>query len=177
MRNERPVRTVKPVKLIAWIFGGIGLLFVVLGVIFLLVSRAHWPLLTQAASWTGDAPDELALPIIGVVFTGIGLPFVLAAAVMALVQRRNTRRAEELRQYGERLPGVVTEITVERSVRVNGRSPLRIVAEAVHPRTKETLRVRSACVWETPLSPGDAVTVLVDPMDERRRMVELPGVE
>lgn len=166
--------TVHPLKILGIIFSCIGLGFAVLGGIFMAVSADVLPQVFTSAAWGNDTPDELALPIVGVVFAALGLIFLLTGVVMLLLLRRQSNLREELERYGTRVQGMVSDIRIDRTYQVNGRSPLRIHVSAVHPVSGETVTVRSGPVWETALSTGDPADVLFDPMDEKKRIVVLP---
>lgn len=169
------MRTVDPRKLLGLIFGGIGLLFLVMGVIFVLVSTDKLPMLADADVWVGDTPDELALPMVGIVFAGLGLIFTALGAgfLIALLCRKRLR--EELLTYGTRVTGTVSDIRIDRAYQVNGRHPLRIMVQAQDPFTGGTRTLRGPLVWETSLSTGDPADVIFDPLDEKKYIVELPG--
>lgn len=160
-----------PLKLIGIIFSGIGLLFAVLGGVFLLCSTELLPQVFTAAAWGNDTPDELALPICSVVFTAMGLIFLLIGLIMLLVLRRQRLLREELERYGTRVSGTVTDIVVDRSYQINGRHPLRLMVRAEHPFTHEEQALRSGPVWETALTPGDAIEVLFDPQDAKKHVI------
>lgn len=162
-----------PLKLIGLIFSGIGLLFTVLGGTFLACSSDLLPQVFTAETWVTDTPDELALPVCGVVFSALGLFFLIAGTIMLLVLYRQRRLREELLQYGTRVTGIVTDITVDRTYEVNGRHPLRVLVTVRQPGTGEERTLRSGPVWETSCSPGDAVDVLFDPMNEKRYVLLL----
>lgn len=162
---------VHPLQLLGAIFLCIGLFFVLLGGAFMLASNDMLPQVFTAAAWSGDTPDELALPIVGVVFSCIGLIFTLTGGTMLLLRRRQRLLREELERYGIRVTGTVTDVRIDRSYQVNHRSPLRVYITAVHPTTGETVTVRSDAVWETTLAPGAAAEVLFDPADEKKHIV------
>lgn len=166
--------TLHPLKLLGIIFSCIGLIFTVLGGTFMVVCTDVLPQVFTAAAWGSDTPDELALPIVGVVFAALGLIFLLTGGVMLLLLRRQVKLREELERYGARVTGTVADIHIDRTYRVNGRSPLRIHVAVVHPTTGETVTIRSGPVWETSLTIGDPVDVLFDPLHEKKRLVILP---
>lgn len=163
-----------PLKLVGLIFSLIGLLFAVIGGAFICASHDVLPQVFTAEVWLGDPPDELALPIIGVVFAAMGLFFLLIGGIMLLIPRRQQRLREELEQYGARVTGAVTDITVDRTYTVNGRHPLHIIVTATHPYTGETKALRSGPIWETSLSTGDVLDVLFDPQDEKKYIILMP---
>ena len=167
------VSTVQPQKLLGLIFGGIGLLFLVLGVIFVLVSADKLPMLADVDVWVGETPDELDLPVVGIVFAGIGLIFTVLGVGFLLALLRRKRLKEELLTYGTRVTGTVADIRIDRAYQVNGRHPLRIMVQAQDPFTGETRTLRGPLVWETSLSTGDPAEVLFDPMDSKKYFVDL----
>lgn len=171
--SHGPAFRVHPLQLLGVIFLCIGLFFALLGGAFMLASHDVLPQVFTSAAWGNDTPDELALPIVGVVFCAIGLVFTLTGGTMLLIRRRQRLLREELERYGTRVTGTVTDIRIDRTYQVNGRSPLRIYVAAPHPATGETVTVRSDAVWETTLSPGDAAQVLFDPTDPRKKLVVL----
>lgn len=171
----RKARTVNPLKLLGIIFGGIGLGFLILGLIFAFVGREQLPLLANSEVWVGETPDELALAMVGVVFAAIGAVFAVLGGAFLLVCRRRKLLREELLRYGTRTTGMVTDITVDRHYEVNGRCPLCIMVQAQNPHTGELKTLRAPLAWETNLVTGDAVDVIFDPMDEKKYIVELPG--
>lgn len=174
---SRRMHAVHPLKLLGVIFSSFGLLFAVLGVIFLTITPELLPQVFTADVWLNEAPDELALPLCGVVFGAIGLLFLIVGAIMLLVLRRQRRLREELEQYGTRVTGMVSDVIVDRTYRVNGRHPLRVVVTARQPGTDAERTLRSGPVWETHLSPGDVVDVLFDPMNEKHYVILLPEQE
>lgn len=168
---SRRMHAVQPLKLLGWIFGGIGLLFLILGVIFVLIGWEYLPQVFTAQVWTGDPPDSLALPLVGLVFSGIGVLFTALGAGFLIALRRQRLLREELERYGTRVSGTVTGIVTDRSYQVNGRHPLRLMVRAEHPFTHEEQTLRSGPVWETSLAPGDAIEVLFDPQDAKKHVI------
>lgn len=171
------MKKANPMFLVGLIFTLIGLVFAVLGGVFLTVSQEQLPQVFTPEVWLEEAPDELALPMVGLVFAPIGLIFAVIGVILLLVGRRQGRLREELLRFGVREKGVVTDIRIDHTYRVNGRSPLRIMVEAKHPFTGETKTLRAPLVWDTTLSTGDQVEVLFDPQDEKKHHVLLPGEE
>ena len=161
--------------IVGLVFALIGAIFAVIGVAFLLTNFDLLPQLADSEVWMGDTPDALALPIIGVVFTALGALFVIMGLVFLWVVRRQRLLREELLRFGTRVTGTVSDIRIDRSVRVNGVSPLRLFVTAQHPYTGETMQLRGPSVWNTPLTTGDPIDVLFDPQDEKKYVVELPG--
>lgn len=154
----------------------IKLIFGILGGIFLLVGAG---LLCGAAALAGDirriytgTEAALALAICGTVFFTIGLVFGLIVAGIALSDRRRARMIDELNRYGTRVRGVVMEVLVDRSVRVNGYSPSIALVSCRLASGEATLR--SHRLWNHCPPVGGLVEVLYDPMDEKRYVIEFP---
>lgn len=152
------------------VFGIMGFVYTAIGVICL----------TIAVNWSSDVrrifdipEDELALTIVGTVFGVLGVGFLIAALCVGLVGRKQKRMREELLQYGTRVTGIVAEVWVNSSIRVNGRSPLRASVQCTFPTGDITLKSRN--LWNACPSTGDMVEVIYDPMDEKRYVIEFEG--
>lgn len=174
---HRPVR-LTGLTITVLVFGALALGFLLTGGILLLAGRADLPQLFTPAAWPGgEMPDALAVPLLGVIFGGIGAVFLLVTVLLLLCARHARLRREELLRYGTRVQGTVTDVIIDRSMRVGGRHPLRAVVAVVHPVTGEVLSLRTPPLWEATPSTGDAADVLFDPMDPRRRLVLYPPQE
>lgn len=153
----------------------IRLVFGILGGIYMVLSAGF---LGYAIYASGDVSriftlpeEELVFAVLGTVFAALGGIFLLAAGIILLIARRRKRLREELLAYGARTTGVVTEVFVDHTVRVNGRSPYRVMVRCMLPLGEVTLR--SPMLWRNVPAVGDEVTILYDRMNERRRMIEL----
>lgn len=151
------------------IFGLMGTVYAVLGGIFLMI----------AVKAAGDVrriftlpEEELAFAINGVVFTVLGVAFLLVTAILILVGRKHKRMREELLTYGARVTGIVTDVKVDHTIRVNRRSPLVAKVSCTLPTGEVTLK--SKRLWNSCPNTGDRVEVIYDPMDERRYVIEFP---
>lgn len=153
-------------RVLMLVFGLMGAVFLAIGLVFL-----------AKAGMITNAEDAEVFPVLGTAFGVIGAAMLGVTLVIGLVDRKQRLRQEELLRWGTRVTGTVVDIPVDKTLTVNGRHPLRIVAAAVHPATRETVTVRSRQVWETSLSEGDPVDVLFDPMDEKVFDVVLPETE
>jgi hypothetical protein len=80
---------------------------------------------------------------IGVILAGIGGGFLL-------VPRWIRHKRERIIAEGISAQAKVVDIFIDRSLRVNGRSPWVIVAEFQDPITGETIRCKSHYLWEAP---------------------------
>ena len=151
------------------VFGILGAIYTVLGGV----------LLTVAAASAGDIRRIFTLPegevvfaINGTVFTALGVIFLLVAVILILVGRRKKRMREELLTWGARVTGTITQVRVNRSIRVNGRHPLLAQVQCAFPSGEVTLT--SPHLWNACPATGDTVEVIYDPMDERRYVIEFP---
>jgi len=115
--------------------------------------------------------EELAFAINGVVFTSLGVIFLLVAVILILVGRRKKRMREELLIWGTRVTGTITQVRVNRSIRVNGRHPLLAQVQCAFPSGEVTLT--SPHLWNACPATGDQVEVIYDPMDERKYVIEI----
>ena len=152
------------------IFGLMGAIYAVIGVTFLVVAMKAAGDVTRIFTLP---EDELALAIVGTVFTVLGAAFLVVTVILALVGRKQQRMREELLQYGTRVTGIVIEVWVNHSVRVNGRSPLLARVQCAFPTGDITLKSKN--LWNACPSTGDAVEVIYDPMDEKRYVIEFEG--
>ena len=166
-------RSVNPLLIVGLVFFLMGVMFAVLGGVFISVSGDDVVLLSDPDVWLFEHHnDEVALPMVGVVFAVLGGIFLAVGGVLLFLDRRSARRLRELQEYGERVPGTVTDITLDRTVSVNGNHPLIVHVTCRSPRGGD-VTVKSRRIWNTTLSTGDSVDVLFDPMDERRYAVDL----
>lgn len=166
------MKMLHPARLVGLILAIMGSVFLVMGGIFVAVKAELLPELFISGG--GELPDALALPLIGLIFAAIGAMFAAVGVILIQVSRRQERLREELERFGMRVQGKVTDIRIDHTYRVNGRSPLRVVVQAQHPFSGEIRTMRSAPVWETTLATDDSVDVLLDPQDEKKCVVILP---
>ena len=152
------------------VFGLMGLIYAVLGGIFLLLAVRT----AGSIRYIFTLPeDELAFAILGVMFSVLGLAFLLTAFILMLAENRQKRLREELLQYGTRVKGIVTDVRVDYTVRVNRRSPLVAKVSCTLPTGEVTLK--SKRLWNAFPATGDQVEVIYDPMDEKRYVIEFGG--
>lgn len=151
------------------IFGILGATYAVMGGVFLGI----------AVSAAGELRGILALPedqltyaLLGVTFAGLGILFLIVTLCLHLADRRRERLREELRTWGSRVQGEVIGVDVDHLVRVSRRSPSRARVRCTLPSGEVILR--SPMLWQGIPAVGDRVDVLYDPMDEKRRVIDLP---
>ena len=149
------------------VFGLMGTVYVGLGLVFLVVA-------TKAAGSIARIftlpEEELAFAINGVVFTVLGVAFLVVTGILILVGRKQQRMQEELLQYGTRVTGVVVDVRINHSIRVNRKSPLVARVKCLMPTGEITLKSRN--LWNACPNTGDPVEVIYDPMNEKRYVIE-----
>lgn len=141
----------------------LGRIFLAVGLALLGISAG------VAAAVNGAEPVWIALlgPLIcGGVFVCIGLGFLLYT-------RRKRRQLEDLLRYGERITAQVVGLESAYNVRMNGRPLLRLVCQ--YTEGGVTYTCRSDYLRGRPIVQANTVTVLRDPQDRRRYVVELEG--
>ena len=97
--------------------GIIGAIYAVIGSIFSLIGGAF-------LFW-GDGTD---LPLIGTVFTLVGSIFLILGCVFLVIRRSRSRCQAALVENGRFIWAQVCDITVNRSIEVNGRHPVVFIA-------------------------------------------------
>lgn len=152
------------------VFGFMGVVYTIVGGICLALAAKQAGSIAQIFSLS---EDELALAIVGVVFGVLGVAFVLVTVLLILSGGKQKRMREELLQYGTRVTGTITDVRVNSSIRVNGRSPL--VASVKCQFQSGEVELKSKNLWTACPNTGDQVEVVYDPMDEKRYMIEFSG--
>ena len=110
----------------------------------------------------------LAFGGFGTVFAGLGAGFLIWIA-------RRRRTIARLRQSGMRIDAQVLSCGRDRSIKVNGRSPFRVHAQAVHPATGKLASYRSEAIWVdlSDMLSGKSVPVLLDPNAPKAHYIDL----
>ncbi|MDX1757914.1 MAG: DUF3592 domain-containing protein, partial [Marinobacter sp.] len=99
----------------------------------------------------------LIVGVLGLIFGGIGGGLLLQGAL-------KQRSQAHLKQHGVQIHALVQNVEHNTGLKVNGRSPYRIVCQWQHPQTGQIHVFRSDNLWFDPSAhlPGDTVPVLVD---------------
>ena len=103
-------RTVSALGIIGAVYASIGSIFGILGGCFL---------------YFGDDPD---LPIVGSVFTVLGTVFLVLGCIFLLIRASRRRRREALVAENRYIWAQICDITVNRNIQINGRSPVVFTA-------------------------------------------------
>ncbi len=106
--------------------------------------------------------------VIGSIFTMIG-----GGTVLHFVRRR--RIVAQLKQTGVPISAKFIECYRDTSIKINGRSPFRVVCQATHPATGRLQSFKSGPIWldlTEQLSNND-LDMLIDPANPKRYYVDL----
>lgn len=151
-------------------FGLLGAIYVVVGIVGL----------TLATKSAGDIrriftlpENELAFAILGTTFTSLGVIFLLVTVILLLADKRRKQKDEELMLWGSRVTGIVTDVKVDYTVRINRRSPLIAQVRCELPTGEVTLKSRR--LWNACPNTGDKVEVVYDPMNEKKYLICFEG--
>lgn len=149
---------------------------------------------SMSTSWVayneGDAVDVLYDPtspdrasidssmerfILPGMFAGMGSLFVFIGGGVIAWRVRRIQTVARLFHEGERILAEVTGCPLDTSIKMNGRSPFRVLAQARHPATGMLASFRSDPIWLDLSSEleGRSVPVLIDPTDPDAYYVDL----
>ena len=105
---------------------------------------------------------------IGLVFAGIGFGILIAS-------RLKQKKRDWLRVHGTEIQADFMSVDRNTSLKVNGRSPWRIVAQWQNPETGQLHLFNSENVWFDPTTyvTTKQIKVLLDPKDAKRYHVDL----
>ncbi len=124
-----------------------------------------------------DAREKSSSTVI--LITGIlGGIFTLAGTILFISNIKKSSSKKRLLTSGIMLKGVITNVTVDTSVRVNGRNPVKAECEVVDPQTGEKYLYSSDGVFNGLDSYiGAQVDVYVDPDDRSKSYVDLESID
>lgn len=113
--------------------------------------------------------------LLPLVFGVIGLIFALIGGGMIFVVVRRKRIIAELKASGIPLQAEFKQCYLDTSIKVNGRSPYRVIAQATHPATGQITSFKSDPIWVDVRDEleGQRLTVLVDPQRPKRYFIDL----
>lgn len=103
-------RTVSAIGIIGAVYALIGSIFAILGGCFLYFG------------------DETELSVVGGVFTILGSSFLILGCILLLIRASQRKRQAALVAENRYIWAQICDITVDRNVQVNGRSPVVFVA-------------------------------------------------
>jgi len=109
------------------------------------------------------------------IFAGIGSLFTLIAGGFIVWRVRRIQTVAKLFHHGQRIEATVIDCQRDGSMKINGRSPYRVMAQGTHPATGMLASFKSDPIW-LDLSDelvGQTVPVLVDRSDADAHYVDL----
>jgi hypothetical protein len=108
------------------------------------------------------------------ILLGLGLVFAGVGLVMGLVQSRSRKQAEWLRGHGRRMKTAFKSVELNDSLRVNGRSPYRIISQSADPASNTVRVFQSENIWFDPTEyiKGETIEVLVDPRNPGKYLMD-----
>jgi len=119
-----------------------------------------------------SAMDRFAFPG---VFAAMGSLFAAIGGGVILWRVRRIQTVARLFHEGQRISAKFAGCALDTSIKINGRSPYRVLAQARHPATGMLASFRSDPIW-LDLSrelEGQEVPVLIDPSDPDAHYVDL----
>ncbi len=148
-------------KLVAYIFLGIGLLFAFIGLGWFYVFVTGSDVTGFTEEWIGP-----------LVFTLIGLIFASIGGGILYYKAKQKERRELLLRSGRKLRAVISNMYYNTSISINNRHPL--VIECVAELSGQKRDFKSHNVWgATPYEIGQEIAVYVDTRDSNNYWVEV----
>jgi len=108
-------------------------------------------------------------------FTGMGSLFALIGGGLAVNYVRQRRIIAQLKRTGLPISAKFIECYRDTRIKINGRSPYRVVGQATHPATGRLQSFKSALIWLdlTEQLSNQNLDVLIDPARPKRYHVDL----
>lgn len=116
---------------------------------------------------------------LGIGFVGIGGIAILAGGVSIVKERKNKKKLENLRRYGKRLQARIDEITLNRSISINGENPYIIKCSYVDEFSGARFEFKSEDIWNDVYEVcdvGSVIDVLVKPDDYLDYVVDVDSL-
>lgn len=108
-------------------------------------------------------------------FGGMGGVFAAIGLGLAYAYHRRRKIIADLKQRGMRINAEFQRCYLDTSVKINGRSPYKVTAQATHPATGKLASFKSDAIWVN-LSDelrGRTVPVMVDHAHPKRHWIDL----
>ena len=111
----------------------------------------------------------------GVVFS---LAFTVIGVLVGIVPAVKANKLKKLKETGNQTTAMITDIVIDKSIRINKRYPNKAICEEVDPVTNEKYLYSSDGVMgDISYLQGQLVTVYYDPYDKSRYYVDLESVD
>lgn len=127
-------------------------------------------------------PDEpgnskISSHVFQVVFIGMGGLFFVLGMTFIMVNVTSSKRIKSLMENGEALTGIVTNVTLNTSMRVNGRHPYKAECEVIDPYSGDRYLYSSKNVMaDISGLIGSEVTVYTDRNDRSKYYVDIDAL-
>lgn len=144
-------------KICAAVFSIVGILFMGIGGAVCYYTGLRWPL----------------------IHLGLGAVFVAIAIAMLVYLRRRAAREAQLLETGRRIQANIDDVSLNFSVRVNGRCPYVIRCSWLDPQTQKVFCFNSDSIWYNPmpyLENRTTLPVCIDPENPKRYVVDTEGI-
>lgn len=146
-------------KIIGYIYAGMGGVFVILGL-------SLWNVLTE---------DNL--PLIGIIFSGIGSIFLILGIIFLVIENKKQKMADRLLAEGRYIMGEVADLTWNHNVTINGRHPTVVLVRCVDSHGQiHIYRSRNINSYVDPCVIGKPVRVYTQAIGSKEYYVDLDGV-
>lgn len=104
--------------------------------------------------------------------------FIAAGILMGIVPSVKSSKRKKLRETGEQTAAVITDVVVDRSVKINKRYPYKALCEVIDPVTGERYLYSSeGFMDDIRYLKGQTVTVYYDPNDRGKYYVDLDSAD
>jgi len=112
---------------------------------------------------------------LSVLFGGMGFMFGSIGLVLLLVVYRTSRKEKWLMTNGQIIYADLERVILDRSIRMRGRNPYRILCQWLEPRTQTVCVFKSKPIWYNPEDyiRQEKIPVRIDPANPRRYVVDL----
>ncbi len=106
---------------------------------------------------------------------GLGALFFLIGFSVILKKRSKTKKKEYLTKNGIAVKARIQEVIINRSLKVNNRSPYQIYAQWNDPATSEEHIFKSENIWFDPTKHinGDEITVLIERNNPKKYYMDI----
>lgn len=119
--------------------------------------------------------DFLSNYLVALIFGGIGfIFFAIGGGILVSIFGRK-RTITRLKERGMPIQAKYMETYRDTRVKVNGRSPYRVVAQATHPATGKLQQFKSEMLWVDPTDQvqNKSLTVLLNPNKPKQHYIDL----
>lgn len=113
------------------------------------------------------------------IFIGMGILFIAISAIVIGIALRKSARRKKVRESGRKLYATIEEITLNTSLRMNGRHPYVIYCIWKDDYKDMVYRFKSDSIWTNPnlvFHPGDTIPVYVNEKNYKQYYVDADSI-